>query len=465
MTGEAVDEIVLAAVSLVGNDHDVAALRERRIGVALLFGQELLDGGEHHASGCHREPAAQIGSTLGLGRRLSQEVPAAGEGAEELVIQVVSVCQHHHGRVLHGRLADDAPGVEGHGQALARTLGVPDHPDAPVAGRTATLAARLVEPALFGRLQFGCPQSLGDRHLDRVELVIAGHLLDQRTAAIVLEHDEVADQRKKSLRFADAFQHHLQLGQMRSGQRFPADGAPGFEPLPPCGESAHAGLDPVGDHEHLVHGEEAGQFRFVGLKLLPSCPEGGVLIGRLLELDDAQRQAVDEQHHVGPAGVLILCDGELVDRQPVVAGGFVEVDDLHLRPANGAFGRPVLHRHALHQHPVKGAVSSFQRGPLWSDQLAKGVLKSVCRQVRVDCGQGIAQALGQHYFAIIGSLCARRVRCNVGSVGHLPPDIRQPVQRDLLDIGFGECGHLALVSLSAQGTGSSSCVNRFRYDP
>ena len=105
VTGEAVDEIVLTAMGLIGNDHDVAALGERRVAIALFFGEELLDGGEHHASGSHREPVAQVGSALGLRRRLAQEVPATGEGAEKLVIQVVAVSQHHHSRVLHGRLA------------------------------------------------------------------------------------------------------------------------------------------------------------------------------------------------------------------------------------------------------------------------------------------------------------------------------------------------------------------------
>ena len=201
-----------------------------------------------------------------------------------------------------------------------------------------------------------------------------------------------------------------------------------------------AGLDAVGDHEHVVHGEQAGQFRFVGLKLLPGRPEGSVLVRWILELDDAQRQAIEEQHHVGPAIVLILCDGELVDRQPVVAVGIVEVDDLHLRPANGARVRPVLHGHTLHQHPVKGAVAGIQRGPLRSDQLAKGILQCVGGQVRVQSGQGIAQAPRQHHFAVIGPLCTRRIGGDVESVSHLPADIRQPFQGDLLDVGFGEGG-------------------------
>ena len=187
--------------------------------------------------------------------------------------------------------------------------------------------------------------------------------------------------------------------------------------------------------------KRVGSSRLVGLELLPGRPQGGVLIRRVLEFNDAQRQAVDKQHHVGPAGVLILGDCELVDRQPVVAGGFVEVDNLNLRPANGAVAHPVLHRHALHQHPVKGAVSSLQRGSLRSDQLAKGILQRVGGQVRVQSGQGIAQPLGQHYLAVFGPLRTRRIGSDVRSVSHLPADIHQPLEGDLLDVGFGEGGH------------------------
>ena len=221
VAGEAVDEIVLAAMGFIRNDHDVAALGECREGIALFLREEFLDGGEHHPSGSDREPAAQVGPALSLRRRLAQEVSATGEGAEELVIQVVAVGQHHHRRVPHGRLADDPTGVEGHGQALARSLGVPDHPDATVARVAAGLAAGLVAPGLIANPHLGRAQSLVHCHLHRVELVIACHLLDQRPAAVVLEHHEVADQRKKSLRFADALQHHLKLGQMGSRPALP----------------------------------------------------------------------------------------------------------------------------------------------------------------------------------------------------------------------------------------------------
>ena len=62
--------------------------------VALLLGEELLDGGEDHAARGDRSSFAQVGAALGLHRRLAQQVVAAGEGAEELVVEVVAVGEH-----------------------------------------------------------------------------------------------------------------------------------------------------------------------------------------------------------------------------------------------------------------------------------------------------------------------------------------------------------------------------------
>ena len=218
-----VDEVVLAAVRLVGDDDDVAPLGQGRAsgGVRLpvprligseaggtpvfpgessgrLFRKEFLDGGEDDAAGRHGEFGAQVGAAVRLDRRLAQQVPAAREGGEQLVVQIVAVGQHHHGRVPHGRLADDAPGVERHRQALARPLRVPDHADAAVARCAARLASRLVAAAgpfaegLALPLQRGRAQGFGNRDPDRVELVVARHLLDRRVAAGVLEDDEIA---------------------------------------------------------------------------------------------------------------------------------------------------------------------------------------------------------------------------------------------------------------------------------
>ena len=69
---ESVNEIVLAAVSLVGDDDDVPPVREHRMPVALLLRKELLNGREHNSARGHSELCAQIGTVGGLHRRLAQ---------------------------------------------------------------------------------------------------------------------------------------------------------------------------------------------------------------------------------------------------------------------------------------------------------------------------------------------------------------------------------------------------------
>ena len=82
MPGEAVDEVVLAAVRLVGDHHDVAAVGENRMPVSFFLREELLDGGEHDAARRDRKLRTQIGTGGRLRGRLAQEVAASGEGAE-----------------------------------------------------------------------------------------------------------------------------------------------------------------------------------------------------------------------------------------------------------------------------------------------------------------------------------------------------------------------------------------------
>ncbi|HEY5486934.1 MAG TPA: hypothetical protein VIK06_04735 [Candidatus Limnocylindrales bacterium] len=66
MAGEAVDEVVLAAVGLIGDDDDIAPVRKHGIAVAHLGGHELLDGREDDATDADAELLAQVGTVGGL---------------------------------------------------------------------------------------------------------------------------------------------------------------------------------------------------------------------------------------------------------------------------------------------------------------------------------------------------------------------------------------------------------------
>lgn len=67
--------------------------------VPLLVRKELLDRGEDHLTRLHRQLLSQIGSTLGLHRRLPQQIAAAREGAGELAVQVVAIGEDDQGSV------------------------------------------------------------------------------------------------------------------------------------------------------------------------------------------------------------------------------------------------------------------------------------------------------------------------------------------------------------------------------
>src|ERR1035437_7221919 len=71
------EKAVLAAVRFVGDDDDVAPVREHRVPVTPLFRKELLNRAEHHAAGGDCELGPQVGSVGGLHRRLAQQVAEA----------------------------------------------------------------------------------------------------------------------------------------------------------------------------------------------------------------------------------------------------------------------------------------------------------------------------------------------------------------------------------------------------
>ena len=259
-----------------------------------------------------------------------------------------------------------------------------------------------------------------------MELVVTRHLLDERTAAVVLEHDEVADERQEPARLKDPFEHDLQLRHVWIGQGLAGDRPPGLEPLPAGGQRADPRLDPVGDHEGGVHGEQRRKLGLVGPELLPRAPDSRVLVRRVLELDHPERQAVYEQHYIRAALVLVLDDGELVDRQPVVVGRVVEIDNTGLRPPDRAVLDAVLHRHAIHDHAMEGAVAGLQHRPFRAGQLGEGVVERRCGKGRVEPRERVAEPTPQHHLAVIGALGILRIGGDFWAVDYLPAEILQP---------------------------------------
>ncbi len=440
MAGETVDEVVLAAVGLVGDDDDVASVRKHGVAVALLGGHELLDRREDDATAGDAELLAQVGTVGGLDGILAQQVAAAGEGAEELFVQVVSVGDDDDGRVLHRRIEDQPPGVESHAQALARTLRVPDDTDAPVAGLAAGLPARLVPTARATRAPSPSrPKRLVDREVDGMELVIARHLLGQDAAAHVLEDDEVADQIQEPALVKNAFQDHLQLRHPLWRIAAPIDRAPGLEPLLARAKDADPRLRAVRDDERAVVVEERRDLRLVCPELVERRPDRGLLVSRVLQLDHAERQPVEKDHDVRPPVVPLRPDHrELVDGQPVVVVRILEVDHARLRAPDGLPRPVVFNGHAVHEHLVDGPIALDQRRAVRPNDLAEGIVEGFLRQVRVQPDECFAQAPLQDYVAVcgVGALGAGLAYGDLGAVRDREATTRQPCESGMLNDGF-----------------------------
>ena len=440
--GEAVDEVILAAVGFVGDDYDVAPRGEQGVTVAPFIGQELLQGGEDHAPGVDLELGAQVVAAGGLGGRLAQEIGAAGEGAEELVVQVVAVGDDDHRGVVQGRVADHPSGVEGHGQAFAGALRVPDYADALVAGRAAGLRFRAIGAARFAHARcisrVDGAQGFAQRDVDGVELVVAGQLLDQQAAAVVLEDLEVAHEIEKAAAVGHPLQDDLQFGQGGRGQVFAVDGAPGHEAFAVRGERPQARVAAVGDDQRGVVDKEAGDFGFVGLELVIGVPDGGLGVGGVFEFDHGQGQAVDEEDDVRAAVVAVLDDGELVEREPVIVRGVVG-QELHLRAAQRAVGG-VFDGDAVDQIAVGGAVAADEVGAVNARELAQGFVQRGGGQAGVQAGQRGAQPPAEDHLAVVGALAGGHPRRKVGAVGDGVAELVEPGQGGLFDHIFVEAG-------------------------
>ena len=107
---------------------------------------------------------------------------------------------------------------------------------------------------------------------------------------------------------------------------YPINRAPSHEALGVCRQRTHQGVGAVRDHQHLVVLEHVRDLFLVRLDLVERLPDVGVLVGGVLEFQQHQRQAVDEQDDVGAAGFVGAFDGELVDGPPFVLLGVCPVD-------------------------------------------------------------------------------------------------------------------------------------------
>ncbi len=402
---------------LVGHHHDVRALRKHRKSVFILARHELLDGGEDNAATrAVSQFLAQITARSHLHRLLTQQILGQRENAEQLAVQVIAVGDHHDGRVFHRRFLHHPCSEAGHGDALTRALGMPNHP-ALVRAAWARGADHLLD---------GCTHGM--------ELVIAGNLLHQ--PSVILEQHEVAQVVQQHRRLQHATHQRFQLVELAQRVDVHAiDGAPAGKALDICRQRAHACFAAVADHQNLVVVKDIRNLLLVGLDLVECLDQIRMHIRRVLQLQQHQRQAVDEQNDVRPPGMFWPLDTELIDRQPLVGSRVRPVDQPHEIAARLAI-LLVLHRHTADQQPVEQAIGGKLNWQAEIDHLLECILTRRQRQQRVEPCDGRAQAHGQDHIAIALTLGVVAVVGDVRAIQVAIANLCQPAECFLFQLIF-----------------------------
>ena len=411
-------EAVLRAVRFVGNHDDVGTLAQHRHRSLASLRGELVDGGEDDAAGLHlRKLVTQVVATVRLLRRAAQRPRAVGKRLVQLAVQIVAVGHQHHGRVAKLRVVAQRHHIEQRQQRLARALGKPDH---------ATLAVLLVQQRIHRTRH---------RLAHAVVLVPLRDDLETRATIGTTERDETAQERQQRARLEQPQHQHVQfqppLGHLLAAQQAPARIASELRR-----QRAVARHRAVGNDVQQVAVEQLRDVRLVGLDLVPRRLDVGVQIGRILQLDHHQRQAVDEQYDVRPAHLQPV-HGELLHRQQVVGTG--EVDYPHAQHVAPAIGFDALHRHAIAQPVVDLLVAVHQRLRAVAGQLVHRFVDFRRHQRRIQPQQRFAQARCQHRIRVAIASTLRAAGRHVVTVQTGPAQFTQPVQAGGFEVVFLHC--------------------------
>ena len=162
----------------------------------------------------------------------------------------------------------------------------------------------------------------GERVVDAEVLVVAGKQLDQ-SAWTVLEGDEVLDQVEHTLLRAHAPDHRLQRDD--AFLALGVDLLPLREELPARRDRPHLRLSAIREDDEAVGSEDSRDRVAVVAEVVVV----GVLevLVRGLQLDEHERDAVDEPDEISTALVEVRVDPELGDEQEIVVLRMLPVDD------------------------------------------------------------------------------------------------------------------------------------------
>ncbi len=273
-----------------------------------------------------------------------------------------------------------------------------------------------------------------------MKLVITGDDLDQSRRAFP-EYREVTQQVEKTPPLEHALDQGGHLRRTLWLNMLTVRSAPRHEALLVSRQRADPRRQTIRGHQQCVAAKQCRDLLLVGLKLIESACQGGALSPGGFELNNGQRQPVDEQHNVWSSLHLSGNYRKLLHCQPVVVARLLKVDQAHAACCEHAVITIIFNLRAIDQQAMDSAVLFQQVRQFRLRQAAYGVCLCFGRQRWVQARHRITQPAFQHDFIIGITLRLTAVRaydliCCAGKA-----EGGQLLKQCGFQLGFGEKGH------------------------
>jgi hypothetical protein len=154
-----------------------------------------------------------------------------------------------------------------------------------------------------------------------------------------------------------------------------------------------AGQHPVRNHQDQIRHEQVGRGLLVAVELVDGDAQVGLSVSRILQLDNGDRQPVQEHGQVRANDLARGSgDAELAHHQQLVRGRFVEIDQPGTTAARlAAAGVAVLDLDAVGEQRMEPAVVLEQRRVRRAREDAHHLLDALVRQIGIETMQGSAE--------------------------------------------------------------------------
>ena len=266
--------------------------------------------------------------------------------------------------------------------------------------------------------------------------MVAGDDLE-RPFALVAEDGEIANELQEVGALEDAAQKRVEFRRTGRGVVGAIDGAPGHVALFVGGERADARFYAVGDDERGVGAKQRGDFGLVGFELADGGGKRRVFVAGVFQLQQSERQAVDEKHNVGAAVLAPFDHRELIDDEPVIGLRIEKIDQPDFggdKPA-GVF---VLDIDALGEETMQAAVFLDEIGRLIIENAADGVSARFLGNGRIDVGDAGFEAFDEDGVLEGGALRGGTVGGNVAAMEIGPAKRFERLDAGMFNMVLGE---------------------------